>query len=216
MPKSAPGHRKLPEAERRKQILLASIEVIAMSGVNQTTIPKVADLAGVSTGLIHLHFSVKDRLIAETADYLLLEHRRHWDETLSSDLLSSAEKLYKLLSVSLAPHLCAEHQIYAFRALFADGVVYSQLGAKVNDYRLTRISVFLDLVSLLHRSSEVTDAQKKVEVSLLESFYSGVLWAQPFRDDPDTLSNCTLQLKQLLHLLHPGHYPSQLVKDNAT
>ena len=48
---------------RRDDILAATIRVIARDGLSQTTVEKVAELAGISPGTVTFHFSRKDALL---------------------------------------------------------------------------------------------------------------------------------------------------------
>lgn len=51
--------------ERKQDILKAAIELILAEGVANFTIRKVADAAGISTGLVLYHFETKERLIEQ-------------------------------------------------------------------------------------------------------------------------------------------------------
>lgn len=59
----APSRHDLPQAERRRQILDATIRVIAEEGLSLTTVEKVARSAGVSPGTVLFHFRSKDELL---------------------------------------------------------------------------------------------------------------------------------------------------------
>jgi AcrR family transcriptional regulator len=51
--------------ERKQEILKAAIDLILAEGVANFTIRKVADAAGISTGLVLYHFETKERLIEQ-------------------------------------------------------------------------------------------------------------------------------------------------------
>jgi AcrR family transcriptional regulator len=51
--------------DRKQDILNAAIEIIVREGLSSFTIRKVADAAGISTGLVLYHFESKEKLIEE-------------------------------------------------------------------------------------------------------------------------------------------------------
>jgi AcrR family transcriptional regulator len=53
-------------AQRRAEILDASVAVVLERGFGGTRIADVADALGISSGLVHYHFDSKDELLAET------------------------------------------------------------------------------------------------------------------------------------------------------
>jgi AcrR family transcriptional regulator len=52
-------------ADRKKEILQCAIQLILDEGMTRVTIRRVAEAAGVSTGLVLYHFATKEELIAE-------------------------------------------------------------------------------------------------------------------------------------------------------
>lgn len=65
-----PG-RKVPEAERREQLLTACFAVARRDGLDAVTARSVALEAGASPGLVFFHFGSKDALIAAMMSALL-------------------------------------------------------------------------------------------------------------------------------------------------
>ena len=62
--------RTAPPEERREQLILATIRSVADRGLADTTIATVAQEAGLSQGIVNLHFRSKDGLLTETLRYL--------------------------------------------------------------------------------------------------------------------------------------------------
>jgi AcrR family transcriptional regulator len=65
-----PGKR-VPELERREQILAATYEVAAEHGLWETTILRVAAAANVSPGLVIFHFETRRQLLLALLDHVL-------------------------------------------------------------------------------------------------------------------------------------------------
>ena len=60
----------MPKPDKRKEIILATLEVIAERGFHGAPIAMIADRAKVSAGSIYCYFETKDDLICETYDCL--------------------------------------------------------------------------------------------------------------------------------------------------
>ena len=56
--------------DRRRQVGEALIEVVAEHGLRHTTLRRVADVAGVSVGLVQRYFASKDELLQFGFDYV--------------------------------------------------------------------------------------------------------------------------------------------------
>ena len=56
----------LPKAERRQQLIDATIRCIAQHGLSAVTMQMVTRDAGLSVGIANLHFESKDNLLKET------------------------------------------------------------------------------------------------------------------------------------------------------
>ena len=55
-----------PRAERRQQLIDATIRCIAQHGLSKVTMQMVTSEAGLSVGIANLHFQSKDNLLKET------------------------------------------------------------------------------------------------------------------------------------------------------
>lgn len=65
------GGRKVPEAQRREQLLAAAYLIAVRDGLDQVTARRVADEAGASPGLVFFHFESKDGLLLALLEHLL-------------------------------------------------------------------------------------------------------------------------------------------------
>lgn len=63
--------RRIPEEQRRGQILTAAFEVARRDGIAGLTVRSVAAEAQVSHGLVLFHFKRKERLVHELLDWLI-------------------------------------------------------------------------------------------------------------------------------------------------
>ena len=59
-----------PKAERRQQLIDATIRCIAQHGLSAVTMQMVTREAGLSVGIANLHFESKDNLLKETLRFV--------------------------------------------------------------------------------------------------------------------------------------------------
>ena len=58
------------DARRRGQLIQATIESIARHGLSGTTMARVAQAAGLSTGIVNFYFQTKDALLLATLEHV--------------------------------------------------------------------------------------------------------------------------------------------------
>ena len=66
IPTAAKSGRRNPE-QSRGQLITATLDTIAEIGIGDTTVTRIIDRAGLSRGMIHLHFGGKSQLLAAAA-----------------------------------------------------------------------------------------------------------------------------------------------------
>ena len=72
----APGRqpekrRKASKEERKAQLIEATMRSIALHGLSDTTMATVVAEAGLSQGIVNLHFQSKERLLLETLAFVV-------------------------------------------------------------------------------------------------------------------------------------------------
>ena len=68
--KTKEKRRKATPGERREQLIRATLKCIARGGIIDTTLADVAREAGLSQGIVNLHFQTKANLLSETLGFL--------------------------------------------------------------------------------------------------------------------------------------------------
>ena len=95
------GGRKVPEEQRREQLLLAAYAVAVRDGLDAVTARAVAAEAGTSPGLVFFHFGSKDGLLSDLLDTLLAGALDAVVTPEVAALPSAAERLETLLRIEL-------------------------------------------------------------------------------------------------------------------
>ena len=82
---------------RRQQLIEATIESIAKRGLGDTTLTHISKAAGLSQGIVNLHFNSKETLLIETLKYLRDEYQQAWSSALNKSADDPASQLAALL-----------------------------------------------------------------------------------------------------------------------
>jgi AcrR family transcriptional regulator len=112
--------RTLSKDARKVQIIEATIATIAERGYSRTTVTDVARRAGLSHGLLLFHFESKDRLLAETLDYLSDEYRSNWQSALAAAGDPPEEQLAALIEADFKTEVCRPDRLGAWCAFWGE------------------------------------------------------------------------------------------------
>ncbi|MDA9180435.1 TetR family transcriptional regulator, partial [Emcibacteraceae bacterium] len=70
--------RRAAKGVRKRQLIEAAITSIAKRGLGDTTLAHVSQSAGLSQGIINLHFTNKENLLYETLNFIRDEYEKNW------------------------------------------------------------------------------------------------------------------------------------------
>jgi len=77
------GRRKVEV--RREEILIATIAEIEKSGMSALRVSDIAQVLGVSTGLVFYHFDTKDALLVEALEFAVVRDADRLDEAIAKE-----------------------------------------------------------------------------------------------------------------------------------
>jgi len=112
--------RTASKEERQQQLIQATIRSVAMNGLSDTTMATVASEAGLSQGIINLHFQSKDRLLVETLRHLAEEYRVAWEKAVEEAGPSPAEQLAALVAVDFKRPVCCRNKLAVWFAFWGE------------------------------------------------------------------------------------------------
>ncbi len=101
-------------------MIRATIRSVAKNGLADTTMSAVAREAGLSQGIINLHFQSKDRLLVETLRYIADEYKTSWEKALDSAGPSPAERLAALVEVDFKMPVCDRNKLAVWFAFWGE------------------------------------------------------------------------------------------------
>lgn len=143
--------RKLSREARREQLIEATIETLAVRGFARTTLTDVANHAGLSHGLVNFHFQTKERLLAETLEYLSNEYRENYTAALAAAKPDPASQLDALIRADFNPLMCNPARLSAWCSFWGEAQsrpLYQELcGANDQRYILMMEGICARLVS---------------------------------------------------------------------
>ena len=79
------GAKEPRDARRRRELIEATITSIAQHGLSGTTVARVAELAGLSAGIVSFYFQTKDALLLATLEHVDREFDRRQQQATGRD-----------------------------------------------------------------------------------------------------------------------------------
>lgn len=112
--------RTASKEERQQQLIQATIRSVARNGLSDTTMATVSSEAGLSQGIINLHFQSKDRLLVETLRYIADGYRVAWETAVEGAGPSPAEQLAALVAVDFKQPVCDRNKLAVWFAFWGE------------------------------------------------------------------------------------------------
>jgi AcrR family transcriptional regulator len=182
------------KAERRLQLIDATIDCIAKFGLSGTTMAKVTELAGVSVGLANFHFDSKDRLFEAVLQHLADEQRALWQSRVQGPDRSGGDLFQAIVESRFHPAICARRKLAVWFAFYGDAGardIYRRAVGNVDDERLEASAA---LIAEMVDEAGYIGIQPVETVLTIEAMWDG-LW--------------------LNMLLYPGEFRRTACRDRA-
>ncbi|MCG3202431.1 MAG: HTH-type transcriptional regulator BetI [Gammaproteobacteria bacterium] len=112
--------RQAAKEQRRLQLIKATIDAVARRGFAGTNISDVARAAGMSQGMVNLHFESKEKLLVETLRFLADEYKSAWETALERAGPTAAKKLAQLVELDFTPALCDRRKLAVWFAFWGE------------------------------------------------------------------------------------------------
>ena len=119
-PTTIPNSRVVAKERRREQLIKATINCIAKRGIAGTTMADVTQDAGLSLGIVNLHFLSKDKLFEEALLYLSDEYEALCANALKKAGHTAVEKLSALVELDFSPKVCERKKLAVWFAFWGE------------------------------------------------------------------------------------------------
>ncbi len=117
---AASAKRTASRARRRQELIAATIKCIARKGMGNTSVGDVAREAGLSQGIVNLHFESKENLLNETLRHIADDYKERFNRTLEQSGPSPADKLLALMELDLRPSVIDRPKIAVWFAFWGE------------------------------------------------------------------------------------------------
>jgi len=110
--------REQKKSRNRHLLLTATANIIAAEGMGDTSITRIIEQAGLSRGMVHLHFGNKEALLIAVASYMSQVYFSHLKEFLNAALPQPQYQLEAIVKADLSDQILNRHNVniwYAFR-----------------------------------------------------------------------------------------------------
>jgi TetR/AcrR family transcriptional repressor of bet genes len=194
------------KAQRRQQLIDATINCIARKGLGSTTLGDVAREAGLSQGIVNLHFESKDNLLAATLRYLAEDYDEQFMKTLRQSPDDPAEKLIQLIAMDLKPTVCDRKKLAVWFAFWGEvkAVPTYQKICAARDEKYHRI--ILELTEAINADGKYAFDKPAIIANALsamtEGFWLSCLINPKFFDRSEAL----MAARSYLEATFPDHY----------
>jgi TetR/AcrR family transcriptional regulator, transcriptional repressor of bet genes len=163
------------KVERRRALIEATIDSIAVYGLSGTTVARVTEIAGTSIGLANFHFENKERLFEAVLQHLADTERAIWQERLAQSAATPADRLMALIDARFDPRVCNSRTLAVWFAFWGDAgarSIYRRMVEPTDDARLAAIIAAIESLTAAP-DAPLRDSGKTALG--LEAFYDG-LW----------------------------------------
>lgn len=192
--------------ERRQQLVDATIKCIARNGMGSTSIGDVAKEAGLSQGIINLHFESKDNLLTETLRYVADEYKTRFNRTLEEAGPGAAEKLRALIELDLRPAIMNRQKIpvwFAFWGEVKSRPTYRRI-CDVRDKYYDR--VFVDLCATIIAEGKYKNVSAPSVATVLNAMTNGMWLSYLINPRSFDRQEAMSAVNDLLRSYFPKHY----------
>jgi TetR/AcrR family transcriptional repressor of bet genes len=152
LPEAGSKRRQIrPKAERRQQLIDATIRCIAHHGLSAVTMQMVTREAGLSVGIANLHFESKDNLLKETLRFVAEEYHGGQIEIMEGgDIPDLGERLDALLDFQLGRGVTQRQKMSVWFAYYGEAgarPVYQKIVSTVDRLAAHKLeALFTDIV----------------------------------------------------------------------
>ena len=117
---SAPPAAPSRDARRRQQLVDATIACIARHGLSKTTVARVAQLAGLSAGIVNFYFLTKDALLLATLEYVDGEYMARQRIALEASRDDPVASLGAMIDAAFDPEICHRDRVAVWSAFWGE------------------------------------------------------------------------------------------------
>ena len=199
--------RTASRTQRRQQLTDATMKCIARKGLGNITLGDVAREAGLSQGIVNLHFESKENLLNETLRSIADDYKSQFDRTLEKSGPDAASKLHALMKLDLQPSVIDRRKIAAWFAFWGEvnsRPRYQAVCAESDEYYY---NVLCSLCEELIAEGQYDNVSPAAVATMLISVSNG-MWLSSLISPKRFDRQCaTHAVDEYLRSIFPQHFP---------
>ena len=193
--------------KRRQQLIDATIKCIARKGMGSTTLGDVAGEAGLSQGIVNLHFESKDNLLNETLTFIADEYKTQFDRALEKSGPDAAGKLHALMALDLRPSILDRRKLAVWFAYWGEvksRPTYRRICEESDEYY---DEIVRSLCEELINEGDYEDISGTSIATALSSMTNGMWLSSVISPKLFDRQEAMRAVDEYLHSIFPRHFP---------
>jgi len=203
------SRRALSKERRQQQLLDATIKCISNKGLGSMTLADVASEAGLSQGIVNLHFKSKDNLLKETLIYLFEDYDNEFMQTVAKSPPQAAAKLLALMEMDVKPSVCDRKKLAVWFAFWGEAKAVPTYRKICATYEQKYDEIMLDFAEKIIGEGNYTDIDAQTVTDGLTSMTDGLWLACLIHPKTFNRGTAMKSIYSYLHAVFPDHYPKE-------
>ena len=192
---------------RREQLIRATINCVARRGFAATTMADITKEAGLSLGIVNLHFESKEKLLLATLNYLAQEYHERWQQALTRAGPAPADKLLALVNLDFSRDICARKKLAVWFSFWGEARARPLYTRTCVNYDQRHVTVTAELFAeILDNSATAVAPGPQLLATTLESLVDGLWLDLLLMPEKITRSYARGLALNYLHAVLPDHF----------
>ncbi len=154
---------------RRQQLIDAAMSSIAEHGLANTTVARVAEVAGLSQGLMNFYFESKQALLIATLEYVESEFQRVRRDTKRSAAKTPEAQLDAIIEATFDPAICNPRYLDVWDAFWGEARARKDFNRICSAYEISQRKETIRLFRKIAEPEQDADALGTAFFHLLEA-----------------------------------------------
>ena len=193
--------------QRRQQLIDATMKCIARKGMSGTTLGDVAKEAGLSQGIVNLHFESKENLLNETLRWIADDYKSQFNRTLEKSGPDASSKLHALMELDLRPSILDRRKLavwFAFWGEVKSRPRYREVCEQSDEYY---DEVLNSLCEEIIKDGDYKNISAAAVATVLTSVTNGMWLSYLISPKRFDRQNATNAVDEYLRSIFPKHFP---------
>ena len=193
--------------QRRQQLIDATMKCIARKGMSGTTLGDVAKEAGLSQGIVNLHFESKENLLNETLRCIADDYKSQFNRTLEKSGPDASSKLHALMELDLRPSILDRRKLavwFAFWGEVKSRPRYREVCEQSDEYY---DEVLNSLCEEIIKDGDYKNISPAAVATVLTSVTNGMWLSYLISPKRFDRQNATNAVDEYLRSIFPKHFP---------